>query len=155
MHRSVAVVPGAASRFSSTPVLPTMRSTSNGVNFSYAKLGFTIVPVDVPEFTTDVSAINVESATFFDGLMRSGRDALLTNPGRANGWKGERVLPAVEYLQSQRIRMMMMMKLAEATKHVDVYLGPSNGGAPAPAGGPGGPGRGPWGPGPDGGRPGA
>lgn len=104
------------------------------------KLGFTIVPVEVPEFTTDVSAINVESATFFDGLMRSGRDALLTNPGRANGWKGERVLPAVDYLQSQRIRMMMMMKLAEATKHVDVYLGPSNGGAPAPAGGPGGPG---------------
>ena len=59
-----------------------------------------LVPVDVPEFTTDVSAINVESATFFDEFMRSGRDQQLTNPGRASGWKGARVaagarLPAV------------------------------------------------------------
>lgn len=110
-------------------------------------LGLKIVPVEVPDFTSDVSAINVESATFFDGLMRSGRDRLLTNKGRASGWKGERVLPAVDYLQSQRIRMMMMMKLAEATAHVDVYLGPSNGGAPpagrgGPGGGPGGGGEG-------------
>lgn len=109
-------------------------------------LGLKIVPVEVPEFTTDVSAINVESATFFDSLMRSGRDSLLTNRGRASGWKGARVLPAVDYLQAQRIRMMMMMKLAEATAHVDVYLGPSNGGAPAAGrGGPGGPGGAPGG----------
>jgi Asp-tRNA(Asn)/Glu-tRNA(Gln) amidotransferase A subunit family amidase len=92
------------------------------------KLGVKLVTVDVPEFTTDVSAINVESATFFDEFMRTGRDKFLTNLGRANGWKGARVLPAVDYLQAQRIRMMMMMKLAEATAHVDVYLGPGNGG---------------------------
>ena len=91
-------------------------------------LGLKLVPVEVPEFTTDVSAINVESATFFDEFMRTGRDKKLTNLGRANGWKGARVLPAVDYLQAQRIRMMMMMKLAEATAHVDVYLGPGNGG---------------------------
>ena len=105
------------------------------------KLGLKLVPVEVPEFTTDVSAINVESATFFDEFMRSGRDKFLTNLGRANGWKGARVLPAVDYLQSQRIRMMMMMKLAEATAHVDVYLGPGNGGG-AGGGGRGAGGRG-------------
>jgi Asp-tRNA(Asn)/Glu-tRNA(Gln) amidotransferase A subunit family amidase len=102
-------------------------------------LGLNLVPVEVPDFTTDVSAINVESATFFDGFMRSGRDTQLTNLGRANGWKGARVLPAPDYLQSQRIRMMMMMKLAEATAHVDVYLGPGSGGGTA-GGGRGGPG---------------
>jgi Asp-tRNA(Asn)/Glu-tRNA(Gln) amidotransferase A subunit family amidase len=105
------------------------------------KLGFTLAPVEVPDFTTDVSAINVESATFFDAFMRGGRDKFLTNLGRANGWKGARVLPAVDYLQSQRIRMMMMMKLAEATSHVDVYLGPGNGGG-AGGRGPGGAGGG-------------
>jgi Asp-tRNA(Asn)/Glu-tRNA(Gln) amidotransferase A subunit family amidase len=42
--------------------------------------------------------------------------------GRPNG----RLIPAVEYLQSQRIRMMMMTKLAEATAHVDVYIVASN-----------------------------
>jgi Asp-tRNA(Asn)/Glu-tRNA(Gln) amidotransferase A subunit family amidase len=94
-----------------------------------SKLGVKFVPVEVPEFTTDVSAINVESAAFFDAFMREGRDKFLTNLGRANGWKGARVLPAVDYLQAQRIRMMMMMKLADATAHVDVYLGPGNGGA--------------------------
>ena len=117
-------------------------------------LGVTFVPVEVPEFTTDVSAINVESATFFDEFMRSGRDKFLTNLGRANGWKGARVLPAVDYLQSQRIRMMMMMKLAEATAHVDVYLGPGSGGGAGGrgAGGAGGPGGGPGGAGAGGGE---
>ena len=42
--------------------------------------------------------------------------------GRYNG----RLMPAVEYLQPQRVRMMMMMKLAEATAHVDVYVVASN-----------------------------
>jgi Asp-tRNA(Asn)/Glu-tRNA(Gln) amidotransferase A subunit family amidase len=32
----------------------------------------------------------------------------------------------VEYLQAQRVRMMMMMALAKATSHVDVYLVGSN-----------------------------
>jgi Asp-tRNA(Asn)/Glu-tRNA(Gln) amidotransferase A subunit family amidase len=89
-------------------------------------LGVKPVPVEVPEFSTDVSAINVESGTFFDAFMRSGRDKNLTNLGRANGWKGARVMPAVDYLQSQRIRMMMMMKLAEATAGLDVYVVASN-----------------------------
>src|SRR5262249_214925 len=44
-------------------------------------------------------------------------------------------IPAVDYLQSQRVRMLMMMQLAEATKHVDVYLAPggARGGAAPPA----------------------
>ncbi len=105
-------------------------------------LGVKLLPVEVPDFTTDVSAINVESATFFDEMMREGRDKKLTNLGRANGWKGARTLPAVDYLQSQRIRMMMMMKLAEATAHVDVYLGPGNGGGAGGGGGRGGRGGG-------------
>ena len=47
--------------------------------------------------------------------------------------------PAVEFLQSQRVRMMMMMKLAEATKGFDVYIVASNnaGGTVGRAGGPG------------------
>src|SRR5262245_27667304 len=114
-------------------------------------LGLNLLPVEVPQFTTDVSAINVESATFFDEFMRSGRDKMLTNPGRASGWKGARVLPAPDYLQSQRIRMMMMMKLAEATAHVDVYLGPGSGGG-AGGGGRGGPGGGAGGAGAEGGN---
>jgi Asp-tRNA(Asn)/Glu-tRNA(Gln) amidotransferase A subunit family amidase len=93
-------------------------------------LGVKLVPVKVPDWNVDVASIGVESAVFFDELVRSGNDKKLTNPGRANGFRASRVVPAVEYLQSQRARAMMMAKLAEATAQVDVYLCPGIGGGP-------------------------
>jgi len=101
-------------------------------------LGVKLAPVTVPEFSLDTSAYGVESAVFFEELVRTGRDKQLTDPGRANAWRTSRLMPAVEYLQSQRARTMMMMKLAEATKDVDVYLVPSGAGGGPPAGGAGG-----------------
>jgi len=89
-------------------------------------LGFKPAPVDVPDTPADAGGFGVESAVFFDELVRSGRDKKLTNPGRAAGWRSSRLIPAVEYLQSQRVRMLSMMKLAEATADVDVYLVPTN-----------------------------
>jgi len=101
-------------------------------------LGLKLVPVKVPEWTIDTSSIGVESGVFFDDLIRSGRDKQMTNPGRANSFRTSRMIPAVEYLQSQRARSMMMAKLAEATADVDVYLVPVNSGGGGPAGGRGG-----------------
>ncbi|HEX3747983.1 MAG TPA: amidase [Bryobacteraceae bacterium] len=101
------------------------------------QLGLKLIEVTVPDTPIDTSGFNVESAAFFDELTRSGRDKEMTNPGRAAGWRTTRLMPAVEYLQGQRVRAMMMAKLAEATKDVDVYLVPSGAG-----GGGGGRGRG-------------
>jgi Asp-tRNA(Asn)/Glu-tRNA(Gln) amidotransferase A subunit family amidase len=101
-------------------------------------LGVKLVPVKMPDWNVDGSSYGVESAVFFDEMIRSNRDKQMTNPGRANGFRSARLIPAVEYLQSQRARTMMMMKLAEATADVDVYLVPANGGG----GGAGGRGRG-------------
>ena len=101
-------------------------------------LGFKLVEVKMPDWSQDGSSYGVESAVFFDELIRNNRDKQLTNPGRATGFRSARLIPAVEYLQSQRVRTMMMMKLAEATADVDVYLVPANGGG----GGGGGRGRG-------------
>ena len=89
-----------------------------------------LVPIAVPDFTTNVSAINVESVVFFDEHARAGRMKEARNGGRPSG----RLIPAVEYLRSQRVRMMMMEKLAAATANVDVYVvaaNPSTGGGPA------------------------
>jgi Asp-tRNA(Asn)/Glu-tRNA(Gln) amidotransferase A subunit family amidase len=91
-------------------------------------LGFKLVPVKMPDWNVDGSSYGVESAVFFDELIRSNGDKRMTNPGRATGFRSARLIPAVEYLQSQRARTMMMMKLAEATADVDVYLVPANGG---------------------------
>jgi Asp-tRNA(Asn)/Glu-tRNA(Gln) amidotransferase A subunit family amidase len=99
-------------------------------------LGVKLVPVKLPDWTVDASAYAVESAAFFDDLIRTGGDKKMTNPSRGSGWRTARVMPAVEFVQSQRARMMMMMKLAEATADVDVYV------VPAPGAGGGGAGRG-------------
>jgi Asp-tRNA(Asn)/Glu-tRNA(Gln) amidotransferase A subunit family amidase len=108
-------------------------------------LGVKLIPVKVPEGAVDASSFGVESAVFFDELVRSGRDKQLTNPGRANGFRASRLIPAVEYLQSQRARTLMMMKLAEATADVDVYLVPANSGGGGAGGGRGGRGAAPAG----------
>ena len=89
-------------------------------------------PVPVPDFALDVSAIGVESAAFFDEHARAGRMAQARNGGRPTG----RLVSAVDFLQGQRARMMMMEALAKATAHVDVYVVASNS---IGRGGPGGP----------------
>ncbi len=83
------------------------------------------IPVPVPDMPGNINAlggIGVESTVFFDEYARSGRMKEARNGGRPNG----RLVPAVEFLRAQRLRMMMMMKLAEATAHVDVYVAASN-----------------------------
>jgi Asp-tRNA(Asn)/Glu-tRNA(Gln) amidotransferase A subunit family amidase len=100
----------------------------------------TFIPVAVPEFPANPSAISVESSVFFDEHARAGR-MKGTRSARPTG----RLVSAVDYLQSQRVRMMMMQELAKATAGVDVYIVASNN---TGMGGPGG--RGPGAPGADG-----
>jgi len=92
------------------------------------KLGIKPMPIDIPDFPVSVTAHDVEMAVFFDELVRSGRVKLMTGQTRGVSFRAARLVPAVEYLQSQRARMMMMMQLAEATKGVDVFLMPRGGG---------------------------
>ncbi|HTP32031.1 MAG TPA: amidase [Candidatus Acidoferrales bacterium] len=97
-------------------------------------LGFKPVPITVPESASDSVGFGVESAAFFADMIRTGRDKKMTNPSRAAGWRPSCLIPAVDYIQSQRTRMMMMMKMAEATAAADVYLVPANsGGGPGAA----------------------
>jgi Asp-tRNA(Asn)/Glu-tRNA(Gln) amidotransferase A subunit family amidase len=98
-------------------------------------LGVKLIPVTMPENNIDASGFGPESAAFFDELIRTGGDKKMANPPRAAGFRTSRLLPAVEFLQAQRTRMMMMMQLAESTAGVDIYLVPANGGGGAPAGG--------------------
>ncbi len=90
-------------------------------------------PVAVPDVALEMSGIGVESAAFFDEHARAGRMAKVSR-GRAR--PAGRLTSAVDFLQSQRARMMMMEALAKATAHVDVYVVASNS---IGKGGPGGP----------------
>jgi Asp-tRNA(Asn)/Glu-tRNA(Gln) amidotransferase A subunit family amidase len=80
------------------------------------------IPLTVPDAPTNVAGLGVESIVFFDEYARAGRMKEARGGARPNG----RLIPAVEYLRSQRVRMMMMMQLAEATSKVDVYIVAAN-----------------------------
>lgn len=120
---------------------PTAKANAQHVLDTLRTLGVTrLVPVTVPDFSTNFSAIGVEQGAFFDEHQRAGRMKDARGGGRPNG----RLVSAVDYLQSQRVRMMMMIELAKATSGVDVYLVGSNntGGTATPPGGGGRGGRG-------------
>ena len=85
------------------------------------------IPISIPEEQSSQGmTFGVESTAFFDKFVRSGQ--MKTKQGKRR--VGSRLISAVDYLQTQRLRMMMMTDLYEATKGVDCYLvasGPSRG----------------------------
>ena len=90
------------------------------------------VAVNVPVFNTNVAALGIESAAYFDHMTREGKLAGARGGTRKSAW----LTPAVEYIQQQRVRMLMMMQLEEATRGLDVYVVAANntGGTPGTGG---------------------
>jgi Asp-tRNA(Asn)/Glu-tRNA(Gln) amidotransferase A subunit family amidase len=103
------------------------RERNQKVLDTLASLGVkTLIPITIPENVTSnrsIGGFGVESTAYFDELRRGGKMT-----GSRGGGAGSRLTSAVEYLQAQRIRMMMMMDLARATQAVDVYLAAGGGG---------------------------
>jgi Asp-tRNA(Asn)/Glu-tRNA(Gln) amidotransferase A subunit family amidase len=89
-------------------------------------LGITPEPFELPSMPVGVTAgiLGAESGASFDAFIRSGRDQNMTNKTRANGMRQSRVVPAVEYLQTQRVRAMIMRQFAAAVSKFDVYIAP-------------------------------
>jgi Asp-tRNA(Asn)/Glu-tRNA(Gln) amidotransferase A subunit family amidase len=90
-------------------------------------LGIELHPLDVPlrDFSTDgLRALGVESSTAFDAFYRDGGESRLTRPGRGDGWRTNQFVPAVAYLQAQRIRGIMMRRFADALGDFDVWVAP-------------------------------
>jgi Asp-tRNA(Asn)/Glu-tRNA(Gln) amidotransferase A subunit family amidase len=69
-----------------------------------------------------------EAAAAFDDLTRSGRDKLLTAQGKndwPNTFRAARFIPAVEYVNGNRARMMGMQQMADIFKKIDVIVAPT------------------------------
>ncbi len=94
------------------------------------KAGIELVPIELPDLPVrDLTlTITVEGAAAFDELTRSGRDSLLVQQNK-NAWpntfRAGRFIPAVEYLQAQRVRTLLIQQMQEKLKDVDVYISPS------------------------------
>ncbi len=93
------------------------------------RLGAKLIPFEIPEFPLgDISfVLSAEAATAFDELTRSGKDDLLVRQIK-NAWPNvfriARFIPAVEYLQAQRVRYMVIQDMARRMKDVDLYVAP-------------------------------
>ncbi len=97
------------------------------------ELGIELVPIELPDLPIGAMSfvLSAEAAAAFDELTRSGRDDLLVRQVR-NAWpnvfRQARLIPAVEYLQANRVRTLAMQAMAEIMSQVDVYVSPSFGG---------------------------
>jgi hypothetical protein len=95
------------------------------------ELGAELIPVDLPDYPVMSMAfiLSAEAAAAFDRLTRSGRDELLTRQVR-NAWpnvfRASRFIPAVEYIQANRLRYMLIQDMDRLD--VDLYFAPSFGG---------------------------
>jgi Asp-tRNA(Asn)/Glu-tRNA(Gln) amidotransferase A subunit family amidase len=94
-------------------------------------MGVQLSSVEFPKFPYDsmIFALTVESAAAFDDLTRSGRDKLLTEQGPEdwpNQFRSSRLVPAVEYVQANRARFLMMEAIAKAWEGYDVIVAPTD-----------------------------
>lgn len=92
-------------------------------------LGFDLVPIELPAFDLDALLIilAVEGAAAFDELTRSNLDDLLVSQEETaspNRFRQARFIPAVEYIQANRIRTQLMVAMAELMHSVDVFVVP-------------------------------
>lgn len=94
------------------------------------KAGIDLVPIELPNLPArDLTmTISVEGAAAFDELTRSGRDSLMVQQHK-NAWpnifRAGRFVTAVEYLQAQRVRTLIIQQMHEKLKGIDVYISPS------------------------------
>jgi Asp-tRNA(Asn)/Glu-tRNA(Gln) amidotransferase A subunit family amidase len=93
------------------------------------ELGVTLDAVELPDYPTAalMFILTVESATAFDELTRSNRDDELA---RQAAWprtfRQARMIPAVEYLQANRVRRLMMDAVNQLMGKYDVIVMPTN-----------------------------
>ena len=106
-------------------------ANDRGVLDVFQKLGATLVPIELPHLPiNDCSIIlSAEAAAAFDDLTRSGKDDLLVRQIKnawPNAFRTARLIPAVEYIQANRVRTLLIGEMEKLMKSVDCYLAPAD-----------------------------
>lgn len=95
---------------------------SKGIKFVEKKL-----PKDIPVQALSF-ILSAEASAAFDELTRSNRDTLLVRQIK-NAWpnvfRSARLIPAVEYIQANRLRHKLTLKFNEMMQDIDVLIAPS------------------------------
>ena len=95
------------------------------------RLGADLIPIEMPS-DLPISAMRIiltaEAGAAFDELTRSGRDDLLVRQNRGawpTTFRRARMIPAVEYIQANRVRTMLMGEMEATLAGIDVFITPS------------------------------
>ena len=96
-------------------------------------LGAELIPIELPDFpVSDLSfVLSAEAAAAFDKLTRSGEDDLLVRQIKEawpNVFRKARLIPAVEYINANRARTVLMRQMEKLFKKIDVFVAPTFGG---------------------------
>lgn len=95
------------------------------------ELGVELIPVELPDqFPLGPlrMILTAEAGAAFDELTRSGRDDLLVRQDQGawpTTFRSARFIPAVEYIQANRVRTMVAAALDAALDGVDAFITPS------------------------------
>ena len=98
------------------------------------ELGAELIPMELPDYPAgELSFIlSAEGAAAFDQLTLTGKDDNMVRQVR-NAWpnvfRAARFIPAVEYIQANRAREVLIQKMDSVMQNVDVYLSPAFGGS--------------------------
>lgn len=98
---------------------------------AFRSRGIEPVPLELPDYPLEALTLILfaEAAAAFDGLTRSDQDDLLVRQGShhwPNRLRAARFIPAVEYLQANRVRTLLMRDMAQLMESFDAYLCPSS-----------------------------
>jgi Asp-tRNA(Asn)/Glu-tRNA(Gln) amidotransferase A subunit family amidase len=97
------------------------------------ELGANLVEITLPDYPLGSLSfvLGVEAAAAFDDLTRSNRDDLMVRQIK-NAWpnvfRAARYVPAVEYIQANRVRTQLIEDMHKTMQNFDVYVAPAFGG---------------------------
>jgi len=96
----------------------------------FKRLGINLMSVDLPDVPYDAMRLilTAEAAAAFDELTRSDRDRLLVQQGKGdwpNSFRTSRFIPAVDYVNANRVRSIAIQKWDDLMRTVDVIVTPT------------------------------
>ena len=98
----------------------------------FNRMGVDLIPLEMNFDGIPLSSLRIilyaEAAAAFDELTRSGLDSLLTAQDEwswPNTFRAARFIPAVEYIQANRYRTLLMEEMGKLMKDYDVVITPS------------------------------
>lgn len=95
-------------------------------------LGIDLIPVELPSQyplnAVRAAVLSAEAGAAFSELTLSGRVDEIERSSWPNTFRQARFIPAVEYINANRVRTLAMQAMHETMRNIDVFVTPSYGG---------------------------